>query len=71
MDVCFRGQGGHDADKPPLRLRGPPWALFAGLAKTAARKALRSGKGISKVAKELGLGVGTVHRIKLEMNEAA
>jgi DNA invertase Pin-like site-specific DNA recombinase len=40
-------------------------------AKTAARKALRSGKGIIKVAKELGLGVGTVHRIKLEMSEAA
>ena len=49
-DVCFRGQDGHDADKPPLRLRGPPWVLFAGLAKTAARKALRSGKGIIKVA---------------------
>ena len=40
-------------------------------AKTAARKALRSGKGIIKVAKELGLGVGTVHRIKLEMSEVA
>jgi DNA invertase Pin-like site-specific DNA recombinase len=40
-------------------------------AKTAARKALRSGKGIIKVAKEHGLGVGTVHRIKLEMNGAA
>jgi DNA invertase Pin-like site-specific DNA recombinase len=40
-------------------------------AKTAAQKALRSGKGIIKVAKELGLGVGTVHRIKLEMNETA
>ena len=40
-------------------------------AKTAARKALLSGKGIIKVAKELGLGVGTVHRIKLEMSEAA
>jgi DNA invertase Pin-like site-specific DNA recombinase len=39
-------------------------------AKTAARKALRSGKGIIKVAKELGLGVGTVPRIKLEMNGA-
>ena len=39
--------------------------------KTAARKAPRSGKGIIKVAKVLGLGVGTVHRIKLEMNEAA
>ena len=36
-----------------------------------ARKALRSGKGIIKVAKELGLGVGTVHRIKLAMDEAA
>jgi hypothetical protein len=40
-------------------------------AKTAARKALRSGKGIIKVAKELGLGVGTVHRIKLEMDGIA
>ena len=36
-------------------------------ATTAARKALGSGKGIIKVAKELGLGVGTVHRIKLKM----
>jgi DNA invertase Pin-like site-specific DNA recombinase len=40
-------------------------------AKTAARKALRSGKGIIKVAKELGLGVGTVHRIKREMTGVA
>ena len=40
-------------------------------AKTAARKALRSGMGIIKVAKEIGLGVGTVHRIKLEMTGVA
>jgi DNA invertase Pin-like site-specific DNA recombinase len=39
--------------------------------KAAACKALRSGKGIIKVAKEVGLGVGTVHRIKLEMNGMA
>jgi DNA invertase Pin-like site-specific DNA recombinase len=34
-------------------------------AKTAARTALRLGKSIIKVAKEVGLGVGTVHRISL------
>ena len=39
--------------------------------KAAARKALRSGKGIIKVAKELSLGVGTVHRIKREMTGVA
>ena len=32
-----------------------------------AQKALRKGKGIIKVATELGLGVGTVHRIRREM----
>ena len=41
------------------------------VAETAARKALSSGKGIIKVAKEVGLGVGTVHRIKRELNKAA
>ena len=32
-----------------------------------AQKALRKGKGIIKVATELGLGVATVHRIRREM----
>jgi DNA invertase Pin-like site-specific DNA recombinase len=33
----------------------------------AARKLLRTGIGIGKAAREVGLGVGTVHRLKLEM----
>jgi hypothetical protein len=30
---------------------------------------LRDGKGILKVAKQLGLGTGTVHRIARELGE--
>jgi DNA invertase Pin-like site-specific DNA recombinase len=33
-----------------------------------ARRELRKGTGILKVAKMVGLGTGTVHRIKREMN---
>ena len=32
-----------------------------------ARAALQQGTGIVKVAKQVGLGVGTVHRIALEL----
>jgi DNA invertase Pin-like site-specific DNA recombinase len=34
---------------------------------TAARKALKAGKGIRRVARELGIGNGTVERIRAEM----
>ena len=39
---------------------------------TAIRKALKKGdRGIRKVAAELGVGVGTVQRVKAEMGVAA
>ena len=45
--------------------------MVAGRKEAAARAALASGKGIRKVAREVGLGVGTVQRIKAATVEAA
>lgn len=41
--------------------------MVAGKKEAAARAALAAGKGIRKVAREVGLGVGTVQRIKAAM----
>jgi DNA invertase Pin-like site-specific DNA recombinase len=41
------------------------------MVETAARKALRSGKGIRKVARELGVGTSTVQRVAAELKAAA
>jgi DNA invertase Pin-like site-specific DNA recombinase len=47
---------------------GRPGAEPEKLAK--ARRELAKGVGIRKVARQIGLGVGTVHRIKREMRVA-
>lgn len=41
--------------------------MVAGKKEAAARAALAAGKGIRKVAREVGLGVGTVQRIRAAM----
>ena len=45
--------------------------MISGKKEAAARAALAGGKGIRKVAREVGLGVGTVQRIKAALAEAA
>jgi hypothetical protein len=67
---------------PPLSLRAPGWRLPKRAVAQGARlgrpkvdvalerkaqKQLKKGVGILKVAKMVGLGTGTVHRIKQEM----
>jgi hypothetical protein len=53
-----------------LRLAGGP--KIDGAIEAAIRVALAKGdKGMRKIAAELGVGVGTVQRVKVELGEAA
>ena len=45
------------------------YALTSGLISRASEKSRGAGKGIFKVAREIGVGTGTVQRIKEEMTD--